>query len=133
MSDGNKTGLESTWSKVNTVIKHGMEESLEFFGVAFHNFFEAGRTSRAEVNAKHTAGALSGESNAFFFGNLNQTADEFGSLNGQSVVEARFLNGLQCSKTARIKVAPAVCFFGFIFMIYGIVRKPKDKTEVVNS
>ena len=32
----------------------------------------------------------------------------------------------------RIKVAPAVCFFGFIFMIYGIVRKPKDKTEVVN-
>ena len=26
----------------------------------------------------------------------------------------------------RIKVAPAVCFFGFIFMIYGIVRKPKD-------
>ena len=25
----------------------------------------------------------------------------------------------------RIKVAPAVCFFGFIFMIYGIVRKPK--------
>ena len=32
-----------------------------------------------------------------------------------------------------IKVAPAVCFFGFIFMIYGIVRKPKDKTEVVNS
>lgn len=33
----------------------------------------------------------------------------------------------------RIKMAPAVCFFGFIFMIYGIVRKPKDKTEVVNS
>ena len=33
----------------------------------------------------------------------------------------------------RIKVAPAVCFFGFIFMIYGIVRKPNDKTEVVLS
>ena len=33
----------------------------------------------------------------------------------------------------RIKVAPGVCFFGFIFFIYGIVRKPKDKTEVVNS
>lgn len=30
----------------------------------------------------------------------------------------------------RIKVAPAVCFFGFIFMIYGIVRKPKDSDEV---
>lgn len=30
----------------------------------------------------------------------------------------------------RIKVAPAVCFFGFIFMIYGILCKPKcDKCE----
>ena len=28
-----------------------------------------------------------------------------------------------------IKVAPAVCFFGFIFMIYGIVRKPKVTKE----
>ncbi len=27
----------------------------------------------------------------------------------------------------RIKVAPAVCFFGFIFMIYAILRKPKAK------
>lgn len=27
----------------------------------------------------------------------------------------------------RIKVAPAVCFFGFIFMIYGILHKPKTK------
>ena len=27
----------------------------------------------------------------------------------------------------RIKVAPVVCLFGFIFMIYGIVRKPKNK------
>ena len=26
----------------------------------------------------------------------------------------------------RIKIAPAVCFYGFIFMIYGILRKPKD-------
>jgi hypothetical protein len=25
----------------------------------------------------------------------------------------------------RIVLAPAVCFFGFIFMIYGILRKPK--------
>lgn len=25
----------------------------------------------------------------------------------------------------RIKVAPAICFFGFIFMIYAILRKPK--------
>jgi membrane-bound ClpP family serine protease len=29
----------------------------------------------------------------------------------------------------RIKVAPVVCFFGFISMIYAIVRKPKDKQE----
>ncbi len=26
----------------------------------------------------------------------------------------------------RIKVAPVVCFFGFIAMIYSIIRKPKD-------
>jgi membrane-bound ClpP family serine protease len=26
----------------------------------------------------------------------------------------------------RIKVAPLVCFFGFISMIYAIIRKPKD-------
>ena len=29
----------------------------------------------------------------------------------------------------RIKVAPAVCFFGFIFMIYGILCKPKCKNN----
>lgn len=27
----------------------------------------------------------------------------------------------------RIKVAPVVCFLGFVFMIYGILRKPTDK------
>lgn len=27
----------------------------------------------------------------------------------------------------RIKVAPAVCFLGFIFMIYAILRKPKTQ------
>lgn len=26
----------------------------------------------------------------------------------------------------RIKVAPVVCLFGFLFMIYGVVRKPRD-------
>ena len=25
----------------------------------------------------------------------------------------------------RVKIAPAVCLFGFVFMIYGILRKPK--------
>jgi len=29
----------------------------------------------------------------------------------------------------RIKVAPAVSFFGFIFMIYAILRKPKQAKE----
>lgn len=29
----------------------------------------------------------------------------------------------------RIKLAPAVCFLGFIFMIYGIMHKPKDTKE----
>ncbi len=29
----------------------------------------------------------------------------------------------------RIKVAPVVCLVGFVFMIYGVVRKPKDKIE----
>ncbi len=30
----------------------------------------------------------------------------------------------------RVKVAPAVCFFGFVFMIYALLRKPKnDKKE----
>ncbi len=29
----------------------------------------------------------------------------------------------------RIKVAPAVCFFGFIFMIYGILCKPKKESN----
>lgn len=27
----------------------------------------------------------------------------------------------------RIKVAPAVCFLGFVSMIYAILRKPKSK------
>ena len=29
----------------------------------------------------------------------------------------------------RIKVAPVVCFIGFISMIYAIIRKPKDITN----
>ena len=27
----------------------------------------------------------------------------------------------------RIKVAPIVCLFGYLFMVYAIVRKPRDK------
>lgn len=26
----------------------------------------------------------------------------------------------------RIKVAPAVCLFGYLFIIYGIMRKPRN-------
>ncbi len=29
----------------------------------------------------------------------------------------------------RIKVAPIVCFCGFMFMTYGIMRKPKDSAK----
>lgn len=29
----------------------------------------------------------------------------------------------------RIKVAPAVCFIGFVSIIYAIIRKPKDAVE----
>ncbi|UKK72846.1 DUF3098 domain-containing protein [Segatella bryantii] len=31
--------------------------------------------------------------------------------------------------TTRVKVAPVVCFFGFISMVYAIVRKPKDTSN----
>ena len=27
----------------------------------------------------------------------------------------------------RIKVAPAICLFGLVFMIYGILKKPKNQ------
>lgn len=33
----------------------------------------------------------------------------------------------------RIKVAPVVCFFGFIFMIYGILHKPADTPSKKNE
>ena len=33
----------------------------------------------------------------------------------------------------RIKVAPAVCFFGFIFVIYGILCKPKSDNQKTTS
>ena len=27
----------------------------------------------------------------------------------------------------RIKIAPAICLFGFVFIIYGILKKPKKQ------
>ena len=32
--------------------------------------------------------------------------------------------------TMRIKVAPVVCFVGFVSIIYAIIRKPKDNNSV---
>ncbi len=29
----------------------------------------------------------------------------------------------------RIKIAPVVCLFGFVFMIYGILKKPKNNLK----
>lgn len=33
----------------------------------------------------------------------------------------------------RIKVAPVVCLFGYLFMIYAIVRKPKEKAQAAEE
>lgn len=33
----------------------------------------------------------------------------------------------------RIKVAPVVCLLGFVFMIYAVLRKPKDGVEESGS
>ena len=30
-------------------------------------------------------------------------------------------------RVRRIKIAPAICLFGFVFMIYGILKKPKKQ------
>ncbi|WP_321425363.1 DUF3098 domain-containing protein [uncultured Bacteroides sp.] len=44
-------------------------------------------------------------------------------MTGSSTTETAFQPDI--FSVRRIKVAPVVCFFGFIFMIYGVVRKPK--------
>ena len=31
----------------------------------------------------------------------------------------------------RIKVAPVVCLIGFVSMVYAVVRRPKDKEEIL--
>lgn len=33
----------------------------------------------------------------------------------------------------RIKVAPVICLLGFVFMIYGVVKKPKDNTQTISK
>lgn len=32
-----------------------------------------------------------------------------------------------------VKVSPAVCLFGYLFMVYAIIRKPKSGTEAMNE
>lgn len=46
-------------------------------------------------------------------------------MSGSSSTEQAFNPDI--FSTRRIKVAPVVCFIGFISMIYAIIRKPKDK------
>ncbi len=46
-------------------------------------------------------------------------------MTGPSSSEAAFQPDI--FSVRRIKVAPAVCFFGFIYMIYAVLRKPKTK------
>jgi len=45
-------------------------------------------------------------------------------MTGPSSSEAAFQPDI--FSVRRIKVAPVVCFFGFIFMIYAVLRKPKS-------
>ncbi|SHF09699.1 Protein of unknown function [Bacteroides luti] len=44
---------------------------------------------------------------------------------GPSTTETTFQPDIFSAR--RIKLAPVICFLGFIFMIYGVVRKPKSE------
>ena len=48
-------------------------------------------------------------------------------MTGPSSTETVFEPDIFCVR--RIKVATVVCFLGFIFMIYAVLRKPKIKIE----
>lgn len=48
-------------------------------------------------------------------------------MSGSSSTEEAF--NADIFSTTRIKVAPVVCFVGFVSMIYAIVHKPKDGGE----
>ena len=51
----------------------------------------------------------------------------FSLMTGPSSTETTFEPDIFSAR--RIKVAPVVCFLGFIFMIYAVLRKPKHKIE----
>ena len=46
-----------------------------------------------------------------------------GPSSSETVFEPEFFSA------RRIKVAPVVCLFGFLSMIYAVLRKPKTKIE----
>ena len=48
-------------------------------------------------------------------------------MSGASSTEETFNPDIFSAR--RIKVAPMVCLFGFLSMIYGVLRKPKHKEE----
>ena len=48
-------------------------------------------------------------------------------MGGSGTTEAAFNTDI--FSVRRIKVAPVICFVGFISMIYAIMRKPKDTEE----
>lgn len=52
-------------------------------------------------------------------------------MSGPSSTETHFEPDIFSAR--RIKVAPAVCFFGFIFMIYGILHKAKKRHEIEDN
>ncbi len=48
-------------------------------------------------------------------------------MSGSGTTETEF--NPEIFSARRIKVAPVVCFFGYLFIAYTIIRKPKDKGE----
>lgn len=46
-------------------------------------------------------------------------------MSGAGSTETTYDPGIFSAR--RIKVAPVVCFLGFISMIYAVIRKPKNK------
>lgn len=50
-------------------------------------------------------------------------------MSGSSSTEQAFQSDI--FSTRRIKVAPVVCFVGFVSMIYAVIRKPKSVDETV--
>ena len=48
-------------------------------------------------------------------------------MSGSGTTETEF--NPEIFSARRIKVAPVVCFFGYLFIAYAIIRKPKDKCD----